>query len=48
MFLLQLFQQETIKNYQKFVLKNLKDQFFEMKIKQKVITKVQQTNIDFF
>ena len=47
MFLL-VTQQKTIKNYQKFLVKNLKDQFSRIKIKQKVIIKIQQTNLDFF
>ena len=47
-FLLQLYQQETIKNYQNFFVKDLKDQFIGMNIKQKVIIKIQQTNLDFF
>ena len=36
------------KNYQKFSAKDLKDQFFGMNIKQKVIIKIQQTSLDFF
>ena len=35
-------------NYQNFLVKYLKDQFIGMSIKQKVIIKIQQTNLDFF
>ena len=35
MFLLQLYQQETIRNYQNFLAKDLKDQFIGMNTKQK-------------
>ena len=48
MFLLQLSQKKAIKNYQNFLVKNLKDQFSGINIKQKVIIKMQQTNLDFF
>ena len=48
MFLFQLYQQETIKNYQNFYVKDLKDQFIEMSIKQKVRIKIRQMNIDIF
>ena len=34
MFLFSLYQQETIKNYQNFLVKDLKDQFIGMNIKQ--------------
>ena len=37
---LQLYQQETIKNYQNFLVKDLKDQFIEINIKQKVRIKI--------
>ena len=40
MFLQQLYQQETIRNYQNFLAKDLKDQFIMMNIKQKVIIKI--------
>ena len=46
MFLLQLYQQRTIKNHQNFLAKDLKDQFIGMNIKQKVRIKIQQMNID--
>ena len=36
--------QETIKNYQTFLAKDLKDQFTGMNIKQKVWIKIQQIN----
>ena len=48
MFLLSLYQQKTIKSYQKFLGKGLKDPFIEMNIKQKVRIKIQQMNIDVF
>ena len=48
MFLLQLYQQEAIENYQKFLAKDFKDQFIEINIKQKVRIKIQQTNIYLF
>ena len=48
MFLLYLYQQETIKNYQKFLEENLKDQFIEMNIKQKLRIKIQHMNVDIF
>ena len=35
-------------NYQNFLVKDLEDQFIGMNIKQKVIIKIQQTNLDFF
>ena len=37
MFLQQLYQQETIKNYQNFWAEDLEDQFIGINIKQKVI-----------
>ena len=37
---LQLYQQETIKNYQNLLVKDLKDQFIEINIKQKVRIKI--------
>ena len=48
MFLLYLYQQETIKNYQNVLGKDLKDQPIGMNIKQKVRMKIQQISIDFF
>ena len=42
------YHQETIKNYQNFLVMNLKDQFIGTNIKQKVIMKIKQTNLDFF
>ena len=42
------YQQKTIKNYQNYLAKDLKDQFIGMNIKQKVIMKIRQTNLDFF
>ena len=41
-----MFQQETIKNYQNFIAKDLKGPFVGMKIKQKVIIKIRQTNLN--
>ena len=41
-------QQETIKNNQKFLAKDLKDQFIGISIKQKVRIKIQQMNLDIF
>ena len=46
MFLLLLYQQETIKNYQNVLAKDFKDQFIGMNIKQKVRIKIQQMNSD--
>ena len=48
MLLLSLHQQNTIKNYQNFQAKDLKDQFIGMNIKQKVRIKTRHTNIDIF
>ena len=45
MFQLQLYQQETIKHYQNFLVKDLKDQFIGMNINQKVRIKLWQMNI---
>ena len=39
---------KRIKNYQNFVVKDLKDQFIRMNIKQKVRLKIEQMNIDIF
>ena len=46
MFLSSLYQQNTIKNYQNFLAKNLKDRYIQMNIKQKVRIKTQQTSTD--
>ena len=46
MFLSSLYQQNTIKNYQIFLAKNLKDRYIQMNIKQKVKIKTQQTSTD--
>ena len=48
MFLLLLYQQETIKNYQNVLAKDFKDQFIGMNIKQKVRIKIQQVNLHIF
>ena len=48
MFLSSIYQEEAIKNYQNFLVKDLKDQFIGMNIKQKVRMKIQQMNIDIF
>ena len=48
MFQLQLYRQETIKNYYNFLAKDLKDQFTGMNIKQKVRIKMRQMNINIF
>ena len=47
-FLLSLYQQETIKNYQNLLAKDLTDQFTGVNTKQKVGIKVRQMNIDIF
>ena len=47
-FLLSLYQQETTKNYQNFLAKNLKDQLIGMNIKQKVRIKIRQKILDIF
>ena len=41
------YHQETIKNYPKFLAKDLKDQFIGMNMKQKEI-KMRQMNLDIF
>ena len=46
--LLSPYQQKTIKNYENFLAKNLKDQCIRMNIKQKVRIKIQQASIDIF
>ena len=48
MFLLQPYQQETIKKDQNFLANDLNDQFVGMNIKQNMIIKIQQMNIDIF
>ena len=48
MSLLSLYQQKTVKNYQNFLAKDLKDKFIGMNIKQNVRTKIQQMIIDIF
>ena len=45
-FLLDFYQQETIKNYQNFMAKDLKDDFIGMNIKEKVRTKLRQMCLD--
>ena len=39
---------DTTKNYQNFIVKDLKDQSIGMNIKQKVRIKIRQMNIDIF
>ena len=46
--MLSLYQEETMKNYQKVLVKDLKDQFIRMNIKQKVRIKIQKMNIGIF
>ena len=48
MFLSSLYQQKTIKNYQNFLAKDIKDQFIEINTKQKARLKQQQMTIDIF
>ena len=48
MFLYQFYQQRIIKNYQNFLVNDLKDQFVGMNIKEKERIKMQQMNIDIF
>ena len=48
MFLLSLYQQKIIKNYQNTLVRYLKNQFIGMNIKQRVIIKIRQINIDNF
>ena len=48
MFVLLLLQQNRIENYQNLVVKDLKDQFIGMNIKQKMRIKMRQTNVDIF
>ena len=44
MFLLQLYQQETIEHYQNFLAEDFKDQFIGMNIRQKVRIKIRKIN----
>ena len=48
MFLYQFYQQRIIKNYQNFLVNDLKDQFVGMNIKEKERIKMQQMDIDLF
>ena len=48
MFLYQFYQQRKIKNYQNFLVNDLKDQFVGMNIKEKERIKMQQMDIDIF
>ena len=48
MCLMQLYQEKRIKNYQNFIVKDLKDHFITMNIKQKARKKIGQMNIDIF
>ena len=48
MFVLLPLQQKRIENYQNLVVKDLKDQFIGMNIKQKMRIKMRQTNVDIF
>ena len=48
MFLLPLYPQKTIKNYQNSLPTDLKDQCIEMNKKQKIKIKLQQMSIDIF
>ena len=43
-----LYQQKTVRNYQNFLAKDLKDQCTGMNIKQKLRTKIQQMSINIF
>lgn len=43
-----LYQQRTIKNYQNYLAKDLKDQCIGMNMKQRVRIKILQMNIDIF
>ena len=43
-----VYQQKTIKNYQNFIVKDLKDQFIGMNIRPKVRIKTRKVNIDIF
>ena len=48
MSLFQIYQEDTIKNYQHFIAKNFKSQLIGMNLKQKVRIKRLQINIDTF
>ena len=48
MFVLWIYQQKTIKNYQNFLAKDLKDLCIRMNIRQKFKIKMQQIFIDIF
>ena len=48
LFLLSLYEQKTIENYQNFLVQELNDQFIGMNINQKGRIKLQQINIDIF
>ena len=48
MFLYQFYQQRIIKNYQNFLVNDLKDQFVGMNIEEKERIKMQQMDIDIF
>ena len=48
MLLSSLYQHETIKHYQNFLVKALKDQFIGMNLKQNVRLKLQQLSLDIF
>ena len=43
-----LYQQKAIKNYENFLVKDLKDLYIGMNIKQKLRMKIQQMSIDIF
>ena len=45
---MQLYQQKTIKNYQNFLVNDLKGHFIPMNIKQKARAKIGQMNTDIF
>ena len=48
MFLLKLYQQKRIKNYQNSLAKDMKHQFIGMSIKEKIKIKIRQMNKDTF
>ena len=48
LFLYLPYQQKVIKNYQNFLAKDFKDQLIGMNVKQKVIIKIRQMNLDIF
>ena len=48
MFLSSLYQQETIKSYQNFLVKDLKYQILGMNVKQKIRLKLQHMSLDIF